>query len=301
MALLRLLRAKWTTSLLPAPTTFASKTILVTGANTGLGFHAAQHFVSLSAARVILAVRSLPKGHAARQRIEAATGRKGVVEVMQVDMSRFASVREFARRVEKEVERLHVVVLNAGVMMNEYELSPEGWEQTLQVNTLSTALMGRLLLPKLAASRPGDGGDGELPHLVVVNSELHATVKREQLPPVSSSEKILQAVNRKADPWYGGRQYSMSKLLLMYITKELASLMTSENGQVNVIITSCCPGFCYSDLGRSFTSWGAKLATWVFNGIFAKSSEQGSRTFVSAAALGPEAHGGYWKDDILRK
>lgn len=200
MDLFGLLRSKWTTSLLPAPSTFVSRTILITGANTGLGFHAAQYFVSLSASRVILAVRSLPKGHAARQRIEAATGRKGVVEVMQVDMSSFASECEFARRVEREVERLDVVVLNAGVMMREYEVSGEGWEQTLQVNTLSTALMGLLLLPKLAASRTGYGGKEGLPHLVVVNSGLHATVKREQLPPVSSSEKILEAVNKKTDP-----------------------------------------------------------------------------------------------------
>lgn len=86
----------------------------------------------------------------------------------------------------------------------------------------------------------------------------------------------------------------------MYVTKELASLMTSENGQVKVLVTACCPGFCYSDLGRGFTGWGAKLAIWVFYAIFAKSSEQGSRTLVTAADLGPEAQGRYWKNDILR-
>ena len=273
------------------------------GANTGLGFHAAQHFVSLSASRVILAVRSLPKGRAAQQEIEVATGRTGVVEVMQVDMSSFASVREFARRVEREVQRLDVVVLNAEVMMREYEVGEEGWEQTLQVNTLSTALMGLLLLPKLVAARTGYGENEGLPHLVVVNSGLHATVKRDQLPPVSSSGKILEAVHEKSDPWSGRRQYSISKLLLMYVnhiqvarmfvcSKEPASLMKSENGQVMFLVTACCPGFCYFDLGRAFTGWGSKLAIWVFYGIFAKSSEQGSRTFVTAADLGLEAQGG---------
>ncbi|KAF5988825.1 retinol dehydrogenase 12 [Fusarium bulbicola] len=67
---------------IPVPTTsFQGQTIIVTGSNTGLGLEAARHFVRLDAELVILAVRSLEKGEAAKASIEASTKRKNVVQV----------------------------------------------------------------------------------------------------------------------------------------------------------------------------------------------------------------------------
>ncbi|KAH6857122.1 hypothetical protein B0I37DRAFT_403532 [Chaetomium sp. MPI-CAGE-AT-0009] len=76
---------------LPLPTTpspFASQTLIITGANTGLGLEAARHFVALGAARVILAVRNLSAGEAAARDIAASTGREGVAEAWELDLAR---------------------------------------------------------------------------------------------------------------------------------------------------------------------------------------------------------------------
>ncbi|KAK5275948.1 hypothetical protein LTR16_011942, partial [Cryomyces antarcticus] len=76
------------------------KTIIVTGANVGLGFEAAKHFVRLGAEKVVLGVRSLEKGEAAKKRIEGREKRSGVVEVWIVDLLSYESVKEFAKRAD---------------------------------------------------------------------------------------------------------------------------------------------------------------------------------------------------------
>ena len=104
------------------------KTIIVTGANTGLGKEAARHYVRLNAERVIIACRSLDKGEAAKKDIEASTGRKGAIEVWQLDLSSYESVKQFAARA-KSLSRLDSIVENAGISTANYK-SLEGNEST---------------------------------------------------------------------------------------------------------------------------------------------------------------------------
>ncbi|KAK5130599.1 hypothetical protein LTR08_001918 [Meristemomyces frigidus] len=100
---------------------FAGRTIIITGANTGVGFEASVKFVELGASRVILAVRSIKKGEDARAQIEQRSGRKGVAEVWELDMLDYESIKAFATKVDKEVECLDILVLNAGVIMATYQ------------------------------------------------------------------------------------------------------------------------------------------------------------------------------------
>ena len=277
---------------------FASKTILVTGSNTGLGLYAAEHFVRLKAARVILGVRSVSKGEVAKATIESNTGcGKGIVEVMQCDMSSFQTVQDFAQRLEKQTERLDVALLNAGRMDKEYRTAVDGWEETLEVNTLSTTLLALLLLPLLRATKEAYGVKSQdHPHLLFTSSGMHAKVKREDLP---ETGPILPTLNEK-DAFPGPQpQYARSKLLLLYAAKEIAALCTAPNGEVHVIVTSCSPGFCKSDLGRTYDAWYHQLLVPIAMALFARSTEEGSRNLVGAATLGVEGQGGYWKDDIL--
>jgi NAD(P)-dependent dehydrogenase (short-subunit alcohol dehydrogenase family) len=96
------------------PTTVcAGRTIIVTGANVGLGKEAARHFVSLNAAKVIIACRTPSKGEAARADIEKTTKRTGIVEVWSLDLESYDSIREFVRRAET-LDRVDVVLENAG-------------------------------------------------------------------------------------------------------------------------------------------------------------------------------------------
>lgn len=97
------------------PTTDCTgKTVIVTGANVGLGLEAARHFVSLNCEKLILACRSTAKGEAARQDIESTTGRKGVVDVWQLDLESYDSVKAFAEQA-KSLKRIDVLLENAGI------------------------------------------------------------------------------------------------------------------------------------------------------------------------------------------
>jgi NAD(P)-dependent dehydrogenase (short-subunit alcohol dehydrogenase family) len=105
----------------PRPTTdFSGKTVIVTGSNTGLGLDAARNFAQINCKQLILAVRSPVKGEEARQSIVASTGREeGCIEIWELDLSSNASVKAFARRAHG-LDRLDVVVENAGVMLESF-------------------------------------------------------------------------------------------------------------------------------------------------------------------------------------
>jgi NAD(P)-dependent dehydrogenase (short-subunit alcohol dehydrogenase family) len=92
----------------------SGKTVIVTGANIGLGKAAAGHFVSLNADKVIIACRSVEKGEAARAEILKSSGRpESAIEVWPLDLSKYDSIRGFAKRVTG-LKRLDIVVENAG-------------------------------------------------------------------------------------------------------------------------------------------------------------------------------------------
>lgn len=111
----------------------SGKTIIVTGANVGLGKEAARHYVRLNAVKVILACRSLEKGQAAVKDIEATTKRTGVLEVWALDLSSYESVKRFAERA-KSLRRIDSLVENAGISTSRYK-AVEGNESTGPLNT----------------------------------------------------------------------------------------------------------------------------------------------------------------------
>ncbi|KAL2046859.1 hypothetical protein N7G274_000877 [Stereocaulon virgatum] len=295
--LLGLLRAKWNP---PAPptTSFERKTVLITGSNTGLGFYAAQHFARLGAEHLILGVRNISKGEAARKKLmKRANGTR--IDVLALDMDNYTSVTRFVGRLKTEYPRIDIAVLNAGIYNMQYRTSTQGWEETLQVNTLSTTLLAILLLPILQHTKQLDSSS--TPHLVLVSSGRHAAISASSIP--TPPAPILSSFNSPpipTTPYDASQQYQISKLLLMYTLKPLAFLATTSGGEAKVIVTSCCPGLCASDLSRG-VPWYLIWAAWLFFKIFGRTTEEGSRTLVSACSHGEEAQGGYWKDDELRR
>ena len=118
---------------LPVPRqSFAGQTIIITGSNTGLGREAARHIIDLGAAKVILAVRDVDKGEAAKKYILTDSGQSnasGVVEVWELNLSNYESIKAFARRAES-LDRLDAVIQNAGISTSEFKLV-EGNEYAL--------------------------------------------------------------------------------------------------------------------------------------------------------------------------
>lgn len=137
---------------LPIPSqSFAGLTIIVTGANSGIGLEAARHFVRLDATKVILAVRNLQKGNEAKESIIASTDKEeSIIDVWELDLASRTSVEAFAARANS-LERLDIVVENAGVLTHDFSLA-EGHEQMITVNVINTIFLAFLLLPKLRST-----------------------------------------------------------------------------------------------------------------------------------------------------
>lgn len=154
---------------LPPSGSFKGQIVLITGGSGGIGLATAVHFVNLGASTVIITARTAAKGEAARASVEAQTGTsgKGIVKTMELDMSTFALTKDFADRLIKEVKNIDVVILNAGMFATAFRLGKEGFEESIEVNTLSTSLLAILLLPWLK-----EAGKGKA-HLVFVTSGLH--------------------------------------------------------------------------------------------------------------------------------
>ena len=172
---------------LPYPTQdFSGQTVIVTGANVGLGLEAARHFTRLNAAKVILGVRNLDNGNEAKTSIENSTKRTGVVEVWQLDLSSYQSVKQFVERAQG-LKRLDIVVENAGIAGNHQFAMPEGNEAMITVNVISTFLLGLMILPKLRDTATKFNVE---PRLVFVTSEVHLFAKFEERHSSGFLEKL---------------------------------------------------------------------------------------------------------------
>lgn len=122
----------------------------------------------------------------------------------------------------------------------DWKTTSEGWEEGLQVNVLSTGLLALRALPKLAATADLPGNTFK-PHLVIVASEVHEWAKLKQ----QDEPSILAALNdkSKAD---NNDLYNLSKLLDVFMAREIAALPAARKVNVN----SLNPGLCVSELRR---------------------------------------------------
>ncbi|MFT4027769.1 MAG: SDR family NAD(P)-dependent oxidoreductase, partial [Novosphingobium sp.] len=129
----------------------SGKTIIVTGANTGIGFEAAK-VLAAKGARVLLACRDAGKADAAIARISQDYPGADLA-FLPLDQADLASVRTAAEIAARE-PRIDVLLNNAGVMMPPLTRTAQGFEQQFGVNHLAAFALTSLLLPKLAET-PG--------------------------------------------------------------------------------------------------------------------------------------------------
>ncbi|KAG0633048.1 hypothetical protein HOY80DRAFT_1006318 [Tuber brumale] len=287
-------------SSLPTPQTrIDGWRILITGANTGLGFEAAKHFARQGAS-VILACRSRYQALNAKAQIDALLGlAPGIIQASIVDMESFDSIRNFA----SSAGPVDGIVLNAGVASEIWNVTGDGWERALQVNVLGTALLGRLLLPRALERRREVAGSGTIPTITIVLSHMYQFAEFKRYMKIEGN--IIEALNDESRFGMGEstilikpksdlmtpRRYSMTKLLDIYIARELAALVPeASDGDPMVIVNCVTPGFCHSDLMREYNL--PLLGLW--KTLFARSTETGARTyFHSIVDAGPDSHGKY--------
>ncbi|KAI9811904.1 MAG: hypothetical protein M1827_005255 [Pycnora praestabilis] len=268
----------------PKPTeSFEGQTIIVTGANTGLGFEAAKQIVHLGASRVIIGCRNVKKGEAAKITLEEATKcSSNVIEVWQIDLASYDSVKRFATKAD-QLPRLDVLLENAGIMEKTYQVAEDN-ELTVTVNVVSTFLLGILLLPKLRETALRFNVTS---CMTVVSSDLHFLSSF----PERKSQEIFKTLNDRQTARMGDR-YNVSKLMEILIIRHLVSLAKpSSDAQPQVILNTVNPGYCHSGLARN-TSFGVT----VFKYLLARTTEEGARNLVIAASAGKKSHGKYIGD-----
>lgn len=124
------------------------KCAIITGSNTGLGFESARQLLALGLPHLIMAVRSLEKGNEAAKVLHDANP-AAKIDVWKLDMESYDSIQAFADRCHKELARLDIAILNAGLSPLSFSTCSTGHEKTMQVNHFGTALLAVLLLPCL--------------------------------------------------------------------------------------------------------------------------------------------------------
>jgi len=221
------------------------RTFLITGSNTGLGLAAAIHLARLKASHLILGVRDLTKGAKAKEEIIAQTNFTGTIDVWELDMSKFDSVKRFAEQA-KTLGRLDGVILNAGIPNPpRWEMTSDGWEKLLQVNGIATGLLGVLLLPLLQTTTklppPHPDATQMLPHLTITGSSAQFLAKFQE----KQAPNVLQALNDISVSARGDR-YPVTKLFNLFLARAISKLPQAEG----VVVNCVDPGMCKSDIGR---------------------------------------------------
>lgn len=270
---------------LPVPTADASiqqQTFIVSGANTGLGLESCRHLSRLGAGKLIMACRTPSKGEAAKRDILETTKRpESSIEVWHLDMDSYESIRLFVEQV-KELDRLDGVLANAGIMTRNFRLS-EGFEASINVNVIATFYLYLLLAPKM---RESGKKTGNLCRFTVPNSALHFLAQLNHLQPKSGA--IMEELNdaEKSDM---GDRYNLTKLLIVYATREFAE-RDAASGKPRIIVNTPNPSFCKSNLADELKG---DTGMQTFENLLARSTEEGSRALVHGVLCGEESNGQY--------
>jgi NAD(P)-dependent dehydrogenase (short-subunit alcohol dehydrogenase family) len=249
----------------------AGRTALVTGANSGIGWEVSAALAACGA-RVLLACRNPAKAVAAVDRCrEQATGPDP--EAVDLDLSDLASVRQCAADLPATVERLDLLVNNAGVMALPRLLTVDGFEMQLATNHLGHFALTGLLLPLL---RRGDGG-----RVVTVSSVLAA---RARSFPLHDPHGALG--------YDGWAAYHQSKLANLLFAAELER--RSRRWRWGVRSLAAHPGLSNTRLmANGAAAWGAprsgmsrRVAVW----CVAQSPRRGAMSIMRAATgeVGPD-------------
>ncbi|UKZ74941.1 putative secondary metabolism biosynthetic enzyme [Trichoderma virens FT-333] len=263
----------------------AGRTYIVTGANVGLGLEASRHLVGVGAGKVIMAVRNLEAGEAAKEDIVASTGIEGVAEVWHLDLSSYSSVRAFATKATESLERIDAIIENAAVAGS--GTKAEGHHLTLTVNVISTFLLAMLLLPKL---RLDSTKFGYYPRISIVTSGTGLDLG-------DYWAKIAEdpIVNMDEDGELGMKSYPASKMMEILAVREIARLLPVARG--GVIINSINPGLCETTLSRNAPE-AFKTSLKELLGQCGRTAECGSRTLLAGAVAGEDSHGSYMDDCV---
>ncbi|KAL6030862.1 hypothetical protein STEG23_015679, partial [Scotinomys teguina] len=209
----------------PSKATIPGKTVIVTGANTGIGKQTALELAKRGG-NIILACRDMEKCEAAAKDIRGETLNPRV-RAQHLDLASLKSIREFAKKIIKEEERVDILVNNAAVMRCPHWTTEDGFEMQFGVNHLGHFLLTNLLLEKLKASAPS--------RIISLSSLAHV-----------AGHIDFDDLNWKTKEYDTKAAYCQSKLAVVLFTKELSRRLQGTGVTVNALH----PGVARTELGR---------------------------------------------------
>ncbi|KAK5069614.1 hypothetical protein LTR64_008295 [Lithohypha guttulata] len=287
------------------------RTIIVTGANTGLGLEAAKQFAELACvSRLILACRSASKGNAAREAILATLpsekGSQLEIYVWELDMASKASIVAFTERTRRELDHVDAIVLNAGVDLVSYQKAKDedgGYEMTVMVNVVGTMMLAVLIIPVLREkARPG-----LTPRITFVGSAVQFLAKHALLVEAEqnqSGEGIMQWLSTETR-WknkIGEDRYNLSKVMLQMLVHQLAArypVSGTQNTKKGMIVNCAAPGYCKTELFRTAGTAVSRVALR----LIGREAEVGARSLL-VGAVGQEgdvkSHGMYMTEGTVK-
>nr|ACO15677.1 Retinol dehydrogenase 12 [Caligus clemensi] len=251
------------------------KTIIITGANTGLGYDAALKLAEKNP-KLILACRNAEKGNKAVQNIIQLSGYTDV-HFMELDLSSLKSVETFAGKFLEEHDKLDVLLCNAGVWspMDQKKKSQDGFEIHFGVNHLGHHYLVSLLKDRIMESSG---------RIVMVSSllMLHGKVDME------SKNFVEEGRPQEGRSWVP-TGYADSKIM--------NGLMAKQYAAAGLKALAICPGWCKTELARyvPLTCW-KKFVMFLVSSVFQRSSSAGSENLVFAAVTKEFENGGFYRE-----
>ncbi len=231
----------------------SGRTVIVTGANSGLGLVTARAFTR-AGARVVLAVRDIERGESARSSLDSDAG-NGAAEVRRLDLADLASVRAFADSWAGPVD---VLVNNAGVMAVPLRRTSDGFEVQIGTNHLGHFALTNLLLPRITD------------RVVTLSSSAHRMGKID-----------LADLNWERRRYRRWAAYGQSKLANLLFTLELQRRLDRLGSRLRA--TSAHPGYAATNL-QSHTGHALQNAAMaIANKVVAQSDEMGALPTLYAA------------------
>jgi len=263
--------SNWTEADIPDLT---GKTIVVTGANSGIGYEAARALAQKNAS-VVTGCRNPEKGGAAIEAIRKVKP-DARVELAQLDLASLASVRSFAERVAKQHPRIDVLINNAGIMAVPWRATEDGFESQMGTNHLGHFALTGLLLGRLV-----EGGHSRV---VSVSSAVHTMAKFGSL----DAEDLR--FEHGYSKWVA---YGRSKMANLLFTYELERRL--ERHKLAVAAVACHPGYAATNLqsvGPEMSGSVIEKAIMSFgNAVFAQHQRDGALPTLYAATS-PDVRGG---------
>jgi len=238
-----------------------NKTILVTGASAGIGLQSAIGLAKLGA-KIVMVGRDEKRTARAVELVKSQTGNQSVSYLL-ADLSSLGEVRRLAGDFKEKHDKLDVLLNNAGAVFLWRKVSVDGYEMTLALNHLNYFLLTNLLLDILKTSPSG--------RVVNVASNAHY-------------RGHIDFDDLQSKRWYNGmRTYSMSKLMNVLFTYELARRLQGTNVTANCLH----PGFVASHIAWN-NGWIVRLGISLIAGRI--SVDEGARCPIFLASS-PDAEG----------